>query len=208
MRDWVSGVRTQGSSPGLLPWQGLSMETPVGCISSFPKNQRGALQGRIRMSFPSASPAIPETLLQRRGQGGVGPRGSIWESCDPAVTAGICPLFPAGSCVRWGRPSPASTQASWRSVWQCVGLSSWPDPPNSITSWWVLAIGNLPGHGPQTAWPWLWARLDLCGQTPSSLWESILQHESTALEIWKIGFKSKPCCVRPWLRGSCPGCRP
>lgn len=58
---------------------------------------------------------------------------------------------PAGSCVRWGRPSPASTPASWRSVWPCVGLSSWPGPRSSITSWWVLTTSSLAGRALATS---------------------------------------------------------
>lgn len=75
------------------------------------------------------------TLLQGRGLCRYGAQGSSWESRDPPVTHGVCPLPAAGSCVRWGKPSPASTPASWKSAWPCVGPSSWPGPRSSITSW-------------------------------------------------------------------------
>lgn len=75
------------------------------------------------------------TPLQGRGLCRYGAQGSSWESRDPPVTHGVCPLPAAGSCVRWGKPSPASTPASWKSAWPCVGLSSWPGPHSSITSW-------------------------------------------------------------------------
>ena len=64
-----------------------------------------------------------------------------WKPCGSWVISFVS----VGSCVRWVRPSLASMRALWRSVWLCVGLSSWPALRSSITSWWVLDVKGLSG---------------------------------------------------------------